>query len=67
MKRNLKNSLRFEVIGGGATGVELAGALADMKKGILPKDYPELDFRKMENHLVDAAPRCWRPCLRNLH
>lgn len=47
----------FVVIGGGATGVELAGALADMKKGILPKDYPELDFKKMEIHLVDAAPR----------
>ena len=47
----------FVVIGGEATGVELAGALADMKKGILPKDYPELDFKKMQIHLVDAAPR----------
>lgn len=52
-----KELFTFVVIGGGATGVELAGALADMKKGILPKDYPELDFRKMEIHLVDAAPR----------
>jgi NADH dehydrogenase len=49
--------LTFVVIGGGATGVELSGALADMKKGILPKDYPELNFKRMEVHLIDAAPR----------
>jgi NADH dehydrogenase len=53
----LKKILNFTVVGGGATGVELAGALADMKKTILPKDYPELDFSKMEIHLVDASPR----------
>lgn len=52
-----KELFTFVVIGGGATGVELAGSLADMKKGILPKDYPELDFSKMEIHLIDAAPR----------
>lgn len=53
----LKEILSFVIVGGGATGVELAGALADMKKSILPKDYPELDFSKMEIHLVDASPR----------
>ncbi|MDH6354266.1 NADH dehydrogenase [Dysgonomonas sp. PH5-45] len=53
----LKEILNFVIVGGGATGVELAGALADMKKSILPKDYPELDFSKMEIHLVDASPR----------
>lgn len=53
----LSERLTFVVVGGGATGVELAGALADMKKTILPKDYPELDFSKMEIHLVDASPR----------
>lgn len=53
----LKELFTFVVIGGGATGVELSGALADMKKGILPKDYPELDFKQMEIHLIDAAPR----------
>lgn len=52
-----KELFTFVVIGGGATGVELSGALADMKKGILPKDYPELDFNQMEIHLIDAAPR----------
>ncbi|MDU1890551.1 MAG: NAD(P)/FAD-dependent oxidoreductase [Dysgonomonas sp.] len=53
----LKEILSFVIVGGGATGVELAGALADMKKSILPKDYPETDFSKMEIHLVDASPR----------
>jgi len=49
--------MTFVIVGGGATGVELAGALADMKKTVLPKDYPELDFNKMQIHLVDASPR----------
>ena len=53
----LKEILSFTIVGGGATGVELAGALADMKKSILPKDYPEIDFTKMEIHLIDASPR----------
>lgn len=53
----LKEILSFVIVGGGATGVELSGALADMQKSILPKDYPEIDFSKMEIHLVDASPR----------
>lgn len=56
-EEELKEILTFVIVGGGATGVELAGALADMKKSILPKDYPEIDFSKMEIHLVDASPR----------
>ena len=53
----LRKMLTFVIVGGGATGVELAGALADMKKSILPKDYPEIDFSNMEIHLVEASPR----------
>lgn len=45
------------IVGGGPTGVELAGAIAEMKKFILPKDYPELDFSKMKVQLLEAAPR----------
>ncbi|SHF28849.1 NAD(P)/FAD-dependent oxidoreductase [Dysgonomonas macrotermitis] len=56
-EEKVKEHLTFVIVGGGATGVELSGALADMKKTILPKDYPELDFSKMEIHLVDASPR----------
>jgi NADH dehydrogenase len=53
----LKRRLTFVIVGGGATGVELAGALADMRNHVLPKDYPEIDFSKMQIHLVDASPR----------
>ncbi len=56
-ENQIKKLLNFVIVGGGPTGVELAGALADMKKTVLPKDYPELDFTKMEIHLVDASPR----------
>ena len=44
------------VVGGGPTGVEIAGTLAEMKKHILPKDYPEMDFSKMRIILVEASP-----------
>ncbi len=47
--------LNMVVVGGGPTGVELAGALAEMKKYILPKDYPELDFSEMHIHLLEGT------------
>lgn len=49
--------LNMVIVGGGATGVELAGALAEMKKFILPKDYPELDFSRMKIYLFEGADR----------
>lgn len=49
--------LNIVIVGGGPTGVELAGAIAEMKKKILPKDYPELNFGQMRVHLVEATPR----------
>lgn len=49
--------LNVVIVGGGPTGVELAGAIAEMKRKILPKDYPELDFRNMHIYLLEAAPR----------
>jgi NADH dehydrogenase len=53
-----KNSLiNFVLVGGGPTGVELAGALAEMKKGILQKDYPDLDIAKMEINLIQSGDR----------
>lgn len=55
---NDKNSLiNFVLVGGGPTGVELAGALAEMKKAILQKDYPDLDIQKMEINLVQSGDR----------
>jgi NADH dehydrogenase len=44
------------VVGGGPTGVEVAGTLAEMKKMILPKDYNnELDFERMKIHLIEGS------------
>jgi NADH:ubiquinone reductase (H+-translocating) len=44
------------VVGGGPTGVEVSGTLAEMKKIILPKDYPELDFDLMKIYLFESSP-----------
>lgn len=49
--------LNIILVGGGPTGVELAGALAEMKKYIFPKDYPELDLSNMRIALYEAAPK----------
>ncbi|MGE5521075.1 MAG: NAD(P)/FAD-dependent oxidoreductase [Candidatus Dadabacteria bacterium] len=49
--------LNIVVVGGGPTGVELAGAIAEMKNKILPRDYPELNISQMKISLVEAAPR----------
>ena len=54
---NIDPLLNFVIVGGGPTGVELAGALAEMKKTVLPKDFPELDFSRMHIHLLEAAPQ----------
>ncbi len=45
------------IVGGGPTGVEVAGALGELKLHVLPKDYPELDFRRMQIHLVEAGDK----------
>lgn len=45
------------IVGGGPTGVEVAGALAEMKAYILPKDYSELDANEVDIHLIQGAPR----------
>lgn len=51
----LTNSLMdFVIVGGGPTGVELAGALSELKNHVFPKDYPELELSHMDIHLVEA-------------
>lgn len=45
------------VVGGGPTGVETAGALAELKKEVYPADYAELDFHRMDIYLIEAGPR----------
>ncbi|MFT5385667.1 MAG: NADH dehydrogenase [Saprospiraceae bacterium] len=43
------------IVGGGPTGVEVAGALAEMKKFILPKDYAELDCEEIDIYLIQSG------------
>ncbi len=53
----LRSILSVVVVGGGPTGVEVSGAIAEMKKYVLPKDYPELDFRAMKIYLLEGSPK----------
>jgi NADH dehydrogenase len=50
-------ALNIAIVGGGPTGVELAGAIAELRNNILPKEYPELDFSKMNIFLIEATNR----------
>lgn len=49
--------LNFVVVGGGPTGVELSGAIAEIRNHILAKDYPELKKEDMNVYLVEGLPR----------
>lgn len=49
--------MSIAIVGGGPTGVELAGALAELKNHVLPEDYPDLDVRQMDIHLIEASDR----------
>ena len=51
----LQRLMTIVVVGGGPTGVELSGAIADMKRYQLPKDYPELDFTEMKIYLLEGT------------
>jgi len=50
----LEEIMNIVVVGGGPTGVELAGSLAEMKKYILPKDYPDMDFSRLKIFLIEG-------------
>lgn len=53
--------MNFVIVGAGPTGVELAGALAELKNKVLPKDFPDLDLRLMKIHIIEAADRVLSP------
>ena len=49
--------LNVVIVGGGATGVEIAGALSEMKRYVIPYDYPDMDFSLMHIYLIEAGDR----------
>ena len=53
----IRSKLNFVMVGGGPTGVELAGAFAELRKYIMPKDYPELPVSLMNIYLIEGSPR----------
>ena len=58
--------LTFVIVGGGPTGVELAGAISEMTKRTLYKDYKHVDLRKTNIHLVEAGDRLLKAFPENL-
>ena len=60
-EKERKRLLNFVIAGAGPTGVELAGALAEFRNGILEHDYPELDEDEMKVHLIEGLDRVLPP------
>jgi NADH dehydrogenase len=56
-KAEQQRLLNFVIVGGGPTGVEVAGALGELKLHILPNDYPELDMDRMQVYLIEGSSR----------
>ncbi|WP_179022180.1 NAD(P)/FAD-dependent oxidoreductase [Winogradskyella forsetii] len=56
-KEPLDEILNIAIVGGGPAGIELAGALAEMKRYVIPKDFPGLDVSKMSINIYEAAPK----------
>ena len=56
-EKELQTLMTIVVVGGGPTGVEMSGAIADLRRFVLPKDYPELDFSKMKIYLVEGSEK----------
>lgn len=49
--------LNIVIVGGGASGVEIAGAMAEMRRYIVPKDYPGVDIALMHIYLIEGRDR----------
>ncbi len=56
-KARRRELLSFLVVGGGPSGVEIAGALGEMKRDVLPREYPELDPDDLSIVLVEGSTR----------
>tara|TARA_R110002111_G_scaffold140033_9_gene205961 strand:+ start:4590 stop:5912 length:1323 start_codon:yes stop_codon:yes gene_type:complete len=51
-----KSLMNVVIVGGGPTGVELAGAMAELRNKVFPKDYPQLNFDNMKVVLIEMGP-----------
>lgn len=49
--------MNFVIVGAGPTGIEVAGALAELKAHVLPNDYPDLDIRRMQINIIEGNER----------
>lgn len=56
-EQRIQQLMNIVIVGGGPTGVELAGALGELKKHVLPSDYPDLDFDRLNIYLVEGTDR----------
>jgi NADH dehydrogenase len=52
-----ESMLDIVIVGGGPTGIEMSGAIAELRRHVLPKDYPALDFSKMKIYLLEGTDR----------
>ena len=59
--RARKRLLNFVIAGAGPTGVELSGAIAEVRNNIIPKDYPDIDISEMKIHLLEGLDRVLPP------
>ena len=55
-QEQLNSMLDFVIVGGGPTGVEMAGALAELRAHVFPRDYRELDLKQMDIYVVQSGP-----------
>lgn len=56
-KQEQQELLNIVIVGGGATGIEVAGILSEMKRFVLPNDYPDLPSSLIHVYLIEASPR----------
>ncbi|SMG21017.1 NADH dehydrogenase [Marivirga sericea] len=56
-EEKIQRLMNIVIVGGGPTGVELAGAMGELKKHVLPNDYPDLDFSRLNIYLVEGMDR----------
>ena len=55
-KQPLEEIINIAIVGGGPAGLELAGALAEMKRFVIPKEFPDLELSKMSINLYQSGP-----------